>query len=342
MNRVVRTVPWALLILGCLAVARVSPGFTDDRPPAWATPEDLIHDLGSPVFATRERAGRELWRRGRAAVPALEQAAAGPNPEVARRAGEVLDAFGWYIFPDTPPDVLGRVAAFRSGAPEERKAAFADLLRLGRHGRAAARAVLLKNLPAETRDPLVAHLTTLLRREVPLLLFDGKTDEAADLLALHATGTSPEGAADFAAFQVLRGTLPAATAAAEAARKTARKPAAADLVLAHLYRANRDWAKARKAAAGFPRQPNGSSLVELLLEEEGDWAALLDTPPDVPLNLPDAYQLTFLRLAGRQKLFDEEAKRVRASAGELVAREDVRDAAFSRRLNNRAGDATDL
>lgn len=341
-NRVVRTLPWAVLLAGVLAV----PVPAADKPSVEPTIDELIRDLGSPVFSVRERAEDQLWRRGKGAIPALEKAAVDPNPEVARRAGEVLSRFGWYVFPDTPAPVLEQVTAFRAGRPDERKAAFAALLQLGPHGRAAARAILLKQLPPTSRRPLVAHLTTQLRREVPPLLFDGKTDEAADLLALHAVGTTPEGAADYAAFQVLRGTLPAAIAEAETGRKTARSPEAADLILAHLYRANRDWAKARAAAADLPAPPDGSSLVGMLLEEEGNWAALLNAPPP-DLNLPDAYRLTFLRLSGKQKEFADEAKRVRESATDLAGPEDVREAAMreaaiSLLVNNRAADATDL
>jgi len=336
-NRVVRTLPWAVLLAGVVAV----PSPAADKPSAGPTVDELIRDLGSPLFSIRERAEDQLWRRGKAAVPALEKAAADPNPEVARRAGAVLSRFGWYVFPDTPANVLKQVTAFRTGTPGERKAAFAALLKLGPHGRAAARAILLKQLPPASRRPLITHLTTQLRREVPLLLFDGKADEAAELLALHAVGTTPEGAADYAAFQVLRGTLPAAIAEAEAARKTAANPEAADLILAHLYRANRDWAKARAAAADLPAPPDGSSVVGMLLEEEGNWAALLNAPPQ-NLNLPDAYRLTFLRLSGKQKEFADEAKRVRESAADFANWEDVREAAISLLVNNRAADATDL
>jgi len=338
----VRAIPAVLLAGGVLTLAIVAAGGAADKPPPGPTPDALVRDLGSAFFATREQAAATLWKRGREAVPALEKAAADPNPEVARRAREILDKFRWGVFPDTPPAVLKLIDQFRAGTPAERKTALVALTRGGPAGCAAARAVLRQDLPADARDPLVAHLTTLLRREVPLLLFDGKADEAADRVALHAAGTTPEGAADFAAFHLLRDTLPAAVADAEAARATARTPAAASLVLAHLYRAKRDWAKARAAAADIPRPATGSSLVELLLEEEGDWAALRADPPPGPVNLPDALRLTFLRLADKGKAFDAEAKKVRDGADDLGLREDVRDAAFALLLNHRAAAATEL
>lgn len=45
----------------------------------------LVEDLGDPVFSTREKAQRELWKRGAVVVPALERALKSDDPEVVRR-----------------------------------------------------------------------------------------------------------------------------------------------------------------------------------------------------------------------------------------------------------------
>ncbi len=347
-----RAIPAIGLVGGILFLAGLFGLAADDQPVAQRPIDELVRDLGSPVFSTREQAVELLRKRGREAVPALEKAASDPNEERARRARSLLNGFSWQIFPDTPPAVLKQIIRFRDGKPEEQKAAVSELLTLGKAGRAAARAILQKNLPAETRDPLLAYLTTRLRHDVPLLLFDGKVEEAGELIAIHTSGTTPEGAADFAAFQVLRGTLPAAIADAEAARASARNIEAADLVLAHLYRATGDWEKARTAAEAIDRaraggdHPQGrTTLVRMLMEEEGDWADLLDTTPPAEIaetNLPDALKLTFLRLAGRDKEYRTVLKKTRENATELSARQDIRDAAFTLLLSNRAADATEL
>src|SRR5579864_9519131 len=52
--------------------------------------DDAIAKLGDPDPQVREQAARALWSRGRAAEAALKQAAAGPDPEVARRAASIL------------------------------------------------------------------------------------------------------------------------------------------------------------------------------------------------------------------------------------------------------------
>ncbi|MBX9582778.1 MAG: hypothetical protein K2X87_20930 [Gemmataceae bacterium] len=57
---------------------------------AAAPPEALVAPLGAPDYADREAAGRELLAAGPAAVPALEAAARSANPEVARRAADLL------------------------------------------------------------------------------------------------------------------------------------------------------------------------------------------------------------------------------------------------------------
>jgi tetratricopeptide (TPR) repeat protein len=325
-----------------LALAAPSGLPGDDAKPREPSVEDLVRDLGSPVFSRRQRASEKLWHRGRAALPALEKAADDPSPEVSRRAREILDKFTWGNFPDTPRPVLDQITAFRTAKSGDQPEAFEKLLSLGAPGRTAARAILSRHLPDEVRNPLSAHLTTVLRREVPRLLFAGKSDEAADWIALHTAGTSPEGAADYATFQFLSGSLGKAIADVEAVRTPSSDRAAHDLLLAHLYRANGDWEKARKAARDLPRQPNGSSLVEMLWEDEGNWKALLADPPPGPLNLPQALRLTLLRLDNQQVEFEAEAKRIWSSADSLFQREDARDAAFALLLNHRVVEAVEL
>ncbi len=329
----------AALLFALAAVAADLP-----RP----APEELVRRLGDPSYVVREKATADLWASGKAAIPALRKAAIDPSPEVSRRARSVLDRFDWYDFPDTPPEVRAAVTRFLATTGRDRGAAFGDLIALGPTGRAAGRAILDNDLAPATRDPLTAFLVTHLRRELPARIVAGDLDTAGGLVALHATRSgTPAGAADFAAFQVLRGTLPQALAEAEAAPPSP----ANDLVLAHLYRANRDWAKARVVAARVdeadaerraktPQPP--PTLVEFLLEEEGDWAAARDHPRSRPANHPEALKLTYLRLTGPADRFEAAAKDV-ANLGEgLVAAETVKDAAHALMLNLRAADAGDL
>lgn len=337
-----RWVPAALAV-----VLLALPTFAD--PPKKPTVDDLIADLGHPAFGTREKAQRELWKRGDAAIPALERAAKGDDPEVVQRARELLSKFEWGIRPDTPPAVLKLIRQYQAGDPlnpsrtaEVRREAVGKLLAEGRPGASAVRAILNKDLTADTRDKLVADVLVHVRKKVPLLLMANKRDEADELVSLLLAGTTHDGSADLAAYHVLRGNLPDAITRAEAAFAAGRKTDAQRLALVYLYRAAGNYAKARALSESLPADAERPSFKEILLEEEGNWAALADLGPQRELNHPDAVKLTLLRLAGRDQGFEKHAKRVRADADELSDQEDVLSSAAALFANHRSAEATDL
>jgi hypothetical protein len=59
---------------------------------AEATPEELVEKLGSPDYATREQATKDLIAMGERAVPALRKALESKDLEVSLRAGRALRA----------------------------------------------------------------------------------------------------------------------------------------------------------------------------------------------------------------------------------------------------------
>jgi tetratricopeptide (TPR) repeat protein len=341
--------PLRLLALVLVVFAALPIRGDDKKPPApQPTIEELVADLGHPVYSIREKAQRELWKRGEAAIPALERALKDDSPEVARRAAELLSKFAWGIRPDTPPEVLKLLRKFQAGDPDPtknaavRKSAVLDLLRSGPSGVSIAKAILTKNLTKDARDELSGQITAILRREVPLRLFEGKTDQAAELIALHAIGTNPEGAADYAAFQVLSNNLPAAIASAEAALKATRRTDNHKLLLASLYRASGEWAKAREIAKDLPNADGTPNLTDLLREDAGDWAALAENYPTGSANHPEALRLTFLRLAGRDRDFDTELEALLKASNNYASADETFQAVVALFSNHRPDDATRL
>lgn len=344
-----RWIPIGLvLLLSCLPHSLAEPPKT--TAPAPQTIRELVADLGDPDYRTREQAQRELWQRGDSAIPALEKAATSDNPEVARRARELLDKFSWGIRPDTLLAVVKLVRQFQSGdlQPDRRedirKQAITDLLKMGRPGLSVVRAILKKDLPEEARAQLTLLIVQTVRREVPRLLMAAQTDAADELISLHATGTTSAGAEDFAAYHMLRGDLPAVIKQCEEELKAGRRTAEMKLLLTHLYRADGQWVKARAAAVDIPRgeDDGGPGYKEQLLEDEGNWAALADLPYSGDLNHPDAVKLSLLRLAGRKEKFDALAKKIRTDADEFTESEDVMNAAVALLANHRADEATGL
>jgi hypothetical protein len=83
----------ALFLASTLCVAYVCPLNASDTPDRAAQEIDqLIRQLGDEDFATREEATRRLMMRMEA-IPALRKALKSPDPETAKRAAQVLEAF---------------------------------------------------------------------------------------------------------------------------------------------------------------------------------------------------------------------------------------------------------
>ena len=351
--------------LACLAIiAAVAGGVSletllaaDEKKAEVAQPTiaELIEDLGHPVYSVRERASRELWKRGETAREAVAKAAQSTDAEIAKRAKDLLDKFDWGVFPDTPPEVVKQLQEFRSGDLARQKTAVLDILKHGRPGRIVLRAALAKIVPVEAAEEmgkdvsnsnwrqLNEFLAANLRREALKQLTGDRLDDVEELLSLNLFGVSTTGLADYAVYQYLRGTLPQAIEKLETTRKAGGPAAApARLALVYLYRAQRDWAKARTLAVDLPQSPNEPRLIEMLLEEAGDWAALAKRDTAARANLPDGLKVTLLRLSGKDLEAAAAVEDLVKKADDFTHREDIQQTAFSLLLNQRATEATAL
>jgi hypothetical protein len=83
-----------LLLPGGLTLLALSTARPAEEPAAAVPPARLIERLGSSDFAEREAATRALDEIGPAVLPALREAAASDDPEVRRRAGELVRLLG--------------------------------------------------------------------------------------------------------------------------------------------------------------------------------------------------------------------------------------------------------
>lgn len=93
-------------LAGTPASSRPPPAETVGQPADYDT---LIEQLGAATFGQRQRASRELIAAGPAAMPKLQAALDHPDPEIRRRAREVLNVV-WEL------DFLERLAAFEADA----------------------------------------------------------------------------------------------------------------------------------------------------------------------------------------------------------------------------------
>ena len=91
--------------------------------------EILIQELGDPQFRVREEASRRIWKLGESALPALQNTAAGKDPEQAYRAGELIRKIQLYLTPDTDLAVIELVERWEKASPNEKVTLFAKLNR---------------------------------------------------------------------------------------------------------------------------------------------------------------------------------------------------------------------
>jgi tetratricopeptide (TPR) repeat protein len=105
-------------------------------PAPWAgaedagTPAELISRLGSESYADREKASQDLWKLGEGALELLKQAAAGNDPEVAKRARELIRKIDLGILPDSSPAIIELVMFYDKGGPSERRKVLISLKKL--------------------------------------------------------------------------------------------------------------------------------------------------------------------------------------------------------------------
>lgn len=293
--------PFVVIALGLLAPKSLPA----DPVKTVKTPDELARELSDPNFRVREAATRELWRFGEKARPALEQVLKDGTPEAVERAEGILAKFDWGITPDTPKDVLAQIHAFRDGKPADRETALLKLIDAGEGALPALRMLLTKDVPdppelpsGTARRQLFATLGKSIAARVPVLLFDGKTEEAENLLGLNLLGPSEEHARDYVLFMAARGRTAVAVQSLSEMRQ--RRPDELGVAMALVYAHHAAGSeKAKLLLKGLAAvHPYLEERYDNLLVERGEWGELVDRPARDP-NTAEGLKAFRLRLAGR-------------------------------------------
>ncbi|MBX7105769.1 MAG: hypothetical protein K1X57_16925 [Gemmataceae bacterium] len=155
---------------------------TVGAPPA---PEDVARwtaELGDARYVVRERALQKLWEAGPVAEAAVRAAAVSGDPEIARRASQLVEKYDWGIYYDTPADVVTQVGRFRGGDEEARQQAIRALVRLGAPARSALGRLSRRTLDATERALLAEAVALAVRDELPKYLISRDFAGAESLL----------------------------------------------------------------------------------------------------------------------------------------------------------------
>src|SRR5258707_1245670 len=80
----------SVVVSACVAAAVLAAPAAEEKKPAVADAEQLVQQLGSAKHADREAAAKALDGLGVAALPALREGVKNTDPEIRRRAGDLL------------------------------------------------------------------------------------------------------------------------------------------------------------------------------------------------------------------------------------------------------------
>ncbi len=223
--------------------------------------EALIHELADESFRVREDASRKIWQIGDSALEELQKAAAGPDPEQAYRARELIRKIELHITPDTDPSVIKLVERYAKAAPNEKLALFEQMLRQ------RAWRQMLKLFAAETNPEVQSRLQTIVDGVALIAarenLLKGNVAGAREYLEMAPANAA--GLLALADFHRSQGTLPA-----ELARAKTLKGPRADAWLLALYRASGDLESAR-VAADAAGENEISAAISVLLGDPVPW-----------------------------------------------------------------------
>lgn len=285
---------WIVLIAALLGMADASLA---------TTPEEIaaaIRRLGDERFAEREKASAALWAAGRAAEPALKEAAKSGEAEVARRARAVLDRFARSGLPDTPKEIVALIE--RHWAGTDPGGVLEKLCRAGRPGYEALSRIVEAETDPNRRRGVIRAMAHHVVHLAPTLLADDRADEVERLLKVGLDipdGLDDAAAMNFAAWRVLRPTASERDAELQRHLATPRGGRAARaLVCIHLA------AGQTAAALNVAERAGVKQLAGQIRFQAGDWRALSRSRFGIEGIEELGFRTAFHRLASHPKEFE--------------------------------------
>lgn len=259
-----------------------------------------IKDLGDRSFPVRQKASAFLRKAGEPAEQYLQDALKDPDIERKRRAREILEEFKWGIYPSTPKEIVELVNQYRSGNASSRPNTFTALLK-----KTPRCVVIRKLIQAEETPDVKKGLYQTVVQELPRMasehVNDAKPDLIEEWLELGLLSEEESVLRHYAAFVLQDGNLDKKITHWKA-QADKDKTNASSLVLAYLYRAKGDLAKAKEAAEKAGKAP----IVEAIQMEQGAWKDLAARPAKPETNGETlGFTAAFNRLAGNTKGYDE-------------------------------------
>ncbi len=119
----------SLSVSGLLVAATPETiGESGVQPPAKSIAE-WVRDLADEQFKVREEATRKIWELGDTALPELQQAASGRDPETAYRARELVRKIELHLTPQTDPEVMKLVERYAGSSTDEKQNLIEQMLR---------------------------------------------------------------------------------------------------------------------------------------------------------------------------------------------------------------------
>jgi tetratricopeptide (TPR) repeat protein len=335
-------------------------GPADAATPATTSP-DITHQLALAVAQlgdddpqVRDAASRKLGAMGRAALPALRQAANGDDPEVASRARRLLAGFRYGIDPDTPAALMELVNQYRGDTGQGRQRAIDQLSQMGWAGYRVMARLHRQETDANWRMALSGRLRTggePVLSDVREMVVAGREDEAEARLLDAAGGGDGLVVRSYVALVLARGRLDQALKDLQG--EVGETPGADDaLLMSLLYRARGDSENALKYARQVPPaapgvRGEGEEIVHEILLDRHDWAPLIaeakrrcGDAPNPWRRVGLAEKLSYARLSGDGKLYDEAVADIRAAAEQNP--ELASSYASALVVNDRAADGIDM